>query len=72
MRVVVRDNGRGMDAATRDRVGTAFFTRRPGGTGLGVAHARRVLALHGATLAYTSRPGDGTEAVVTFAEAGGA
>lgn len=72
VRVVVRDNGRGMDAATRDRVGTAFFTRRPGGTGLGVAHARRVLALHGATLAYTSRPGDGTEAVVTFAEAGGA
>ena len=45
VRVVVRDNGRGMDAATRDRVGTAFFTRRPGGTGLGVAHARRVLAL---------------------------
>jgi len=67
VRVTVTDNGRGMDDATRAQVGTPFFTQRPGGTGLGVAHARRVFALHGATLVYTSQVGQGTEAAVTFA-----
>jgi signal transduction histidine kinase len=60
----VTDTGRGMDAATLREVGTPFFTGRDGGTGLGVAHARRIAELHGGTLSYESAPGAGTTATI--------
>lgn len=58
----VRDTGRGMSAATLGRLGTPFFTTRPGGTGLGVLLARTVFMQHGGTLSYTSQPERGTQA----------
>jgi signal transduction histidine kinase len=46
--IAVTDDGPGMPAEVRERAGEAFFTRREGGTGLGLlvgaqrrAHARR-------------------------------
>lgn len=62
LRVV--DTGKGMDAETLAKVGTPFFTRREGGTGLGVALARQVAEQHGGTLSYASTPGVGTTAVL--------
>jgi signal transduction histidine kinase len=58
--IVVRDTGKGMSAATLEKVGTPFFTTRREGTGLGVALARAALAQHGGRLEYVSRPGEGT------------
>ncbi|HEY6002652.1 MAG TPA: ATP-binding protein [Anaeromyxobacter sp.] len=56
----VRDTGRGIPPETLRRLGTPFFTTRAEGTGLGVALARSVLALHGGSLRYESEPGKGT------------
>ncbi len=60
----VQDTGVGMDAKTLERLGTPFFSLRPGGTGLGVAHARQVVEQHGGALTYESRPGVGTVATL--------
>lgn len=65
-RIVVADTGAGMPPDVLNRIGTAFFTTRESGTGLGVLLARAVLTQHGGSLAYESAPGVGTTAVATL------
>ncbi len=64
--IAVRDTGRGMSPQILRRLGKAFFTMRQGGTGLGVALARSVIAQHGGSLRYESAPGKGTTARATL------
>ena len=64
--IAVRDTGRGMSPGTLRRIGRPFFTMRQGGTGLGVALARSVIAQHGGSLRYESAPGKGTTARATL------
>ncbi len=71
--ITVVDDGRGMDEAQLARLGTPFESARPGGTGLGVLHARAVVAQHGGRIVHTSAPGRGTRVTLTLpAEPGGA
>jgi signal transduction histidine kinase len=60
--VTVDDTGGGMSEAVAARAGEGFFTTRDGGTGLGVALARRVATEHGGSLTYETAPGRGTRA----------
>jgi signal transduction histidine kinase len=62
--VELADNGRGIPADALAKLGTPFFTTRPGGTGLGIAVARHWIARHGGTLRIESRLGAGTRAQV--------
>ncbi len=64
VRVTVTDEGRGIPAHLLPRVGTAFFTTREGGTGLGIVLARMVVLQHGGRLSFDSVEGQGTR--VTF------
>lgn len=57
--IEVEDDGRGMDARTRERAFDAFFTTRAEGTGLGLALAARVAQAHGGDAAIDSQPGRG-------------
>ena len=60
------DEGAGMSSEHLPRVGEPFFTTKPGGTGLGVAIAQRIVERHGGTLAFESAPGRGTVARVSL------
>jgi two-component system sensor histidine kinase FlrB len=57
--ISVRDNGRGMDAATQARLFEPFFTTRAEGTGLGLAIARGVALAHGGGIEVESASGAG-------------
>lgn len=46
VRVVVGDNGPGVDAAERERIFEAFFTRKARGTGLGLPVVRQIARDH--------------------------
>ena len=58
--LAVQDDGRGMKQEVIDRLFEPFLTRRPGGTGLGMAMVRRTVEVHGGKLGVRSRPGKGT------------
>jgi signal transduction histidine kinase len=59
-RLAVRDDGAGIAAADLPRVLDPFFTTKDGGTGLGLAVARRIAEAHGAELRIESEIGRGT------------
>jgi signal transduction histidine kinase len=61
LRIVVQDNGRGMNADERERAFEPFFTTRAesGGTGLGLAIVRSFARRYGGSVGVTSSPGAG-------------
>jgi two-component system sensor histidine kinase FlrB len=52
----VRDNGRGMDAATQARLFEPFFTTRAEGTGLGLSVCHAIADLHGGSIGVGDAP----------------
>lgn len=58
--IVVSDNGRGMDAATREQALEPFFSTSAGGTGLGLAVVDTVVRSHFGQLHIESSPGQGS------------
>ncbi len=69
--ISVRDAGCGMDQATLERAGEAFFTTKPAGkgTGLGLSMARGFASRHGGRLELASAPGEGTVVTLRLAVA---
>ncbi len=58
------DTGCGMDEATLEHVFDAFFSTRPGGSGLGLPTVRKIIEGHGGRIALQSAPGHGTRVTV--------
>jgi len=54
VRITVRDEGSGVDAATLAALRLPMAVRRPGGAGLGLAIARKMIRAHGGTLSIAS------------------
>jgi signal transduction histidine kinase len=59
--LLVQDTGRGMAKEVTARLFEPFLSRRPGGTGLGMALVRRTVEAHGGKLRVESKPGQGTK-----------
>jgi signal transduction histidine kinase len=54
--VAITDDGPGISAADRERIFEVFYSSRPGGTGLGLPIAARILQVHGGRIAVESGP----------------
>jgi PAS domain S-box-containing protein len=72
VRIEVRDTGEGIDPEALPRLFEPYFSTRVGGTGLGLAVARRAVEEQGGTLEIRSRRGEGTVAILTLPVAGAA
>jgi signal transduction histidine kinase len=59
-RIVIVDEGSGMDQKTQARLFEPFFTTKKRGTGLGLSIVRQIIDLHGGTIEVQSTVGKGT------------
>ncbi len=67
IRILVRDRGPGMPPEDLSKVFEPFFTKRKGGTGLGVTIVRGIVEQHGGTIRYyNNEPGPGLTAEITL------
>lgn len=64
VRLVVRDFGRGMDEATKERIFEPFFTTKPTGRGMGLSVTLGVVQSHHGHIEVDSVPGAGTTMTV--------
>ncbi|HEX3583692.1 MAG TPA: ATP-binding protein [Thermoanaerobaculia bacterium] len=64
--VRIEDDGAGIDPAAVPRLMLPFQSDRPGGYGLGLPLARKIVLLHGGRLQLTGSPGGGATAVITL------
>ncbi|MEO8482657.1 MAG: HAMP domain-containing sensor histidine kinase [Acidobacteriota bacterium] len=60
VRIEVEDTGVGMDATALSRAFEPYFSTKTGGSGLGLANAKRTVERHGGTLSIESVLGQGT------------
>jgi signal transduction histidine kinase len=59
-RVIIADQGKGMDQATRDRIFEPFFSTKKRGTGLGLAIVKQIVEQHGGRISVASEVGKGS------------
>jgi len=67
VRIHVWDSGGSIATADLPHIFEPFFTKRPGGTGLGLSTVHSIVRAHGGQIEVSSSPGEGTEFVVGFA-----
>ncbi len=67
--IAVSDTGIGLSEADVKRLGEPFFSKRPGGVGLGVSLARRIVSEHGGCLIAKSVLGQGTSVTIRLPSA---
>lgn len=60
----VKDTGKGIPPKDIPLIFSPFFTSKEGGTGLGLAMAKRLVEAHGGTIDLKSREGEGTAVTV--------
>jgi signal transduction histidine kinase len=62
----IRDSGVGIPPDAQRRIFSLFYTTKPGGTGVGLAMAFRVVQLHNGTIEFTSEVNHGTTFRITL------
>src|ERR1700674_1003520 len=58
--ITVADTGKGIPPENKQKIFQLFFTTRPGGSGIGLASAFRIVQLHNGSIDFTSEVGRGT------------
>jgi signal transduction histidine kinase len=63
-RVLVADQGKGIDRAALERIFEPFFSTKKRGTGLGLAIVKQIVEQHGGTVAIESEVGQGARVTI--------
>lgn len=63
-KIIIEDNGIGMDPETLNNVCDLFFTTKRNGTGLGTSLSKEIIELHGGKIKYFSEVNIGTRVIV--------
>ncbi|MDT3425930.1 signal transduction histidine kinase [Paenibacillus forsythiae] len=66
VRLIVSDNGKGMDVCTMSHLFNQFFTTKENGTGLGLSVSDRIIKNHGGRISVSSRINEGTSFVISL------
>jgi signal transduction histidine kinase len=66
VRIVVEDNGAGIEQDLLPRLSTPFFTTKEGGTGLGLWITQGIMQSHGGRLELESTLGTGTKVTLAL------
>lgn len=61
VKVIIKDDGSGIDQERIQHLGEPFYSMKEKGTGLGLTVSYKILAEHQATIRYSSQLGQGTE-----------
>lgn len=61
VKVIIKDDGCGIDDERIKHLGEPFYSMKEKGTGLGLTVSNKILAEHHATIRYSSQVGQGTE-----------
>lgn len=65
-RLIVSDNGPGIDDEHIDKVFIPFFTTKKNGSGIGLSLSRQIMQMHGGSLEINLVPGNKTNVVLSF------
>jgi signal transduction histidine kinase len=66
IKVVVEDNGTGIDEEILDKIFDPFFTTKAKGTGLGLTVCRHIINMHDGEINVNSKLGKGTSFIVSL------
>ena len=69
MKIIIDDNGIGMDNETLNKVSEMFFTTKKKGSGLGISLSKEIIEQHGGSIVYNSVKNEGTRVIVTLPKA---
>lgn len=64
MVIKIKDHGSGMDRETFENIFTPFYTKKKGGTGLGMPIAKKIIEEHQGKIYVQSRSRVGTEVTI--------
>lgn len=66
IKIIIEDNGTGMDKNTLERITEIFYTTKASGNGLGVVLSKEIIEMHNGTINYKSILGMGTIVTITL------
>jgi signal transduction histidine kinase len=62
--IKIKDNGTGIDEETLENIFVPFYSRKPGGTGLGMPIAKKIVDGHEGKIHINSKQGAGSEVII--------
>ncbi len=66
VKIIIKDNGIGMDKNTLERISEIFYTTKANGNGLGVVLSKEIIEMHHGTITYKSQKDKGTTVTITL------
>lgn len=66
LKIMIDDNGDGINSNDLRRIGDIFYTTKIKGTGIGVNFSKEVISLHNGEINYQSTLGDGTRVTIVL------